>query len=254
MSYRICDRKDIDIAQVLELFQCADWTRDRTFEETKALLMQSSLVLSAWDGNRLVAIARVLTDFLFRATVYDVIVRPEDQLRGIGRMLMDKLLDHPKLSHIPAVFLLTRDKQLFYQKLGFVFAGEMGLHSMILIRDKKGYPSAAKVKDPALPSDAKRFHLSIDVRDITNSIEEYTRRLGCEPALVIPQEYALWRTATLNFSIRRTDSIPGQLRHLGWEDEQATGVNKETDVNGIVWERFNARDQVQEVNRQWPQG
>jgi ribosomal protein S18 acetylase RimI-like enzyme len=142
MSYRISDSKEIDVGQVLELFQCAPWTKDRTAEETRAVLAQSSLVVSVWEGERLVAIARVLTDYVFRAAIYDVIVRSEDQQKGIGRLLIDHLLQHPALAKIPVFNLLTRDKPLFYRKLGFVSAEEMGLYSMVLVRDEKGYPPA----------------------------------------------------------------------------------------------------------------
>jgi hypothetical protein len=52
----------------------------------------------------------------------------------------------------------------------------------------------------------------------------------------------VWRTETLKVSIRQDRSCKsGELCHLGWEDPTATAFSKDTDVNGIVWERFTAQ-------------
>jgi hypothetical protein len=98
---------------------------------------------------------------------------------------------------------------------------------------------------------ARRLHLALGVTDIAASVRDYSQRLGAAPQLVVDGEYALWRTQCLNVSIRRAD-VSG-LRHLGWEDESAQDFTREPDVNGIVWERFSARQQTQEIRNLWPQ-
>lgn len=134
MPYRFSDSKEIDIEQVVALYRFADWAKDRTEEETEAVLSQSSLVLSLWEGDRLIAFARVLTDFVFRAAIYDVIVHPDFQRKGVGRVLIDRLLNHPSLKKVPVFHLLTLDKRPFYEKLGFVSTAERNLSAMIFIR------------------------------------------------------------------------------------------------------------------------
>ena len=99
----------------------------------------------------------------------------------------------------------------------------------------------------------KKFHIAIGVADIDASIHDYSRRIGWSPEVVIPNEYALWRTDTLNFSIRRVSrSESGRLRHLGWEDASRTSFVTETDVNGILWEHFSPEQQVEEIESTWP--
>lgn len=98
----------------------------------------------------------------------------------------------------------------------------------------------------------KRLHVALAVADVSASIEDYSRRLGCPPSAVVAGEYALWRTAQVNLSIRRTSGEAGALRHLGWEDPDATTFTQETDANGIVWERFSAELQNQEIKDAWP--
>ncbi len=98
----------------------------------------------------------------------------------------------------------------------------------------------------------KKFHIAIGVSDVAKSVEDYSKRLECEPTLVIPEQYALWRTDTLNFSIRKVSENPGALRHLGLEDPAVSRFTEDKDVNGIVWERFNAGLQAQEIQAAWP--
>lgn len=98
----------------------------------------------------------------------------------------------------------------------------------------------------------KRFHLALSVANVERSIAEYTERLSVAPEVVVPGEYALWRTVSLNFSIRRSNEPSGTLRHVGWEDSKAAGFTVERDVNGIAWERFNPEAQAEEIRRLWP--
>jgi hypothetical protein len=98
-----------------------------------------------------------------------------------------------------------------------------------------------------------RFHLALSVADIDDSVRDYSARLGCAPTVVVPNEYALWRTETLNFSIRRVASEEaGALRHLGYEDPSAPRFESQCDVNGILWERFTAEQQRDEIQTIWP--
>lgn len=111
-------------------------------------------------------------------------------------------------------------------------------------------PIAKRDSAESAPS-AKRFHIALGVKDVNDSVREYSARLGCAPAVHVLDEYALWRTETLNFSIRRAPDASG-LRHLGWEDSDASAFSEETDVNGLVWERFTAEQQREEIERHWP--
>jgi hypothetical protein len=100
----------------------------------------------------------------------------------------------------------------------------------------------------------RKLHLAIATDKIEQTIEDYSQRLGEAPCSTVAGEYALWRTATLNVSVRQDLTCsPGELRHLGWEDPDAESFSQDTDVNGIVWERFNAQQQADEINEIWSQ-
>ena len=99
----------------------------------------------------------------------------------------------------------------------------------------------------------KKLHIALSVSNVEKSVLDYSVRLGKEADLVIPGEYALWRTETLNLSIRRvSDKESGTLRHLGWENAEAKAFTAETDCNGILWEEFTAHQQAAEIEKAWP--
>lgn len=99
----------------------------------------------------------------------------------------------------------------------------------------------------------RKFHIAIGVADINNTIEDYSKRLGAAPVVVVPGNYALWRTEQLNFSVRKVEQMEaGKVRHVGWESEDAHGFTSETDSNGILWENFSAELQAEEIRNIWP--
>ena len=86
----------------------------------------------------------------------------------------------------------------------------------------------------------KRFHIALAVADLDASVADYSARRGQSPQALVPGAYAMWRTDQLNFSISREPAHAGQLRHVGFEDDDARGFTCEADVNGIAWESFSA--------------
>lgn len=77
----------------------------------------SSLVLTLWDGDRVVGLARVLTDGVQTAYLCDLAVEPDVQGAGVGKRLVDEIL-----SRLEGTELILRDSNLsteFFERLGF---------------------------------------------------------------------------------------------------------------------------------------
>ena len=87
--------------------------------QLRAILQHSDIFLTAWDGDTLVGCARVLTDFVVRALVCDVIVDPDYQGLGIGRLLVEAIEAHPALRDVEELALFTTKKRDFYAHLGW---------------------------------------------------------------------------------------------------------------------------------------
>lgn len=86
-------------------------------ERIAAMLHHANLVCTAWDGDRLVGVARSLTDFQYCCYLSDLAVDVAYQNRGIGteliRMTQSRL--HPKAN----VILLAAPKaREYYPKIG----------------------------------------------------------------------------------------------------------------------------------------
>ncbi len=97
-----------------------------------------------------------------------------------------------------------------------------------------------------------RVHIAVAVKDIAESVPEYTQLLGTEPEVVVENEYALWRTPVLNFSIRQTAQGSGTVRHVGFERDDAERFVEYRDINGLIWETFTPEQQAAEIRALWP--
>lgn len=106
----------------------------------------------------------------------------------------------------------------------------------------------------SVDASTKKFHIALSTQKIDETVKDYSARLGLAPCSYVANEYALWRTESLNVSIRQDSNCAnGELRHLGWEDSTAAQFSETKDVNGIVWERFSAEQQAEEINALWPE-
>ncbi len=121
------DRARIDLPQLVSLYEATWWAQGRALEDVQRAIDHSHPVITAWDGPELVGFTRVISDLTYRATIWDVIVRPSHRGRGIGSALVQCVLDHPDLRTVTQFLLLTRDKHSFYERLGFRTEREMAM-------------------------------------------------------------------------------------------------------------------------------
>ena len=86
-------------------------------DDVLAMFERSSLVLTAWYHDELVGIARVLTDGVLYSYLCDLAVEPDVQRLGIGRKLIDEVLER-----CAGTELVLRDSDIssgYYEHLGF---------------------------------------------------------------------------------------------------------------------------------------
>ena len=95
-----------------------------TIEQARTVLSNTSLVIHAVCDGKSVGLVRVLTDTVTDAYITDVIVHPDFQGMGIGKLLMDKTIACLKaysLEHVRLACSLYANpgKETFYKKYGF---------------------------------------------------------------------------------------------------------------------------------------
>lgn len=56
--------------------------------------MEKMGIISAWENERLIGAVRVLSDKMFRSIIYDLLVLPEFQNRGIGKEFIKRCIEH----------------------------------------------------------------------------------------------------------------------------------------------------------------
>jgi predicted N-acetyltransferase YhbS len=82
---------DLDLDAVIELCRASTLGERRPVdqrEQMSAMMQNANLVLTAWDGESLVGIARSLSDFSYATYLSDLAVRASHRRSGIGRELM----------------------------------------------------------------------------------------------------------------------------------------------------------------------
>ena len=110
-----------DIEKVFNLFQQADWTQTRTRDEIEAMCKQSVCFTAELNG-KLVGFARVVSDFIYRAYIEDVIVDEQHQKQHIGASLISAIKN--EFENVEEIILSCHSGNIgFYEKQGFQVGG-----------------------------------------------------------------------------------------------------------------------------------
>lgn len=130
--------KDIDFYELEELCDRVGWAR-RPLRKVKKAIHHSFLVVSMWEvqdkKRRLIGFARATSDHAFNATIWDVVVDPKFQGRGLGKAMMKYTISQLRSADISNITLFA-DPQVvkFYQRLGFILDPE-GIKGMFWYPD-----------------------------------------------------------------------------------------------------------------------
>ena len=123
------DQRQLNQADVLALYQAVGWsmyTRDP--KKLERAIAQSLSVLGAYDGDQLVGLIRAVGDGETILFIQDLLVLPSYQRQGIGRQLVNALMD--QFPQVRQRVLLTDDQpqtRAFYENIGFVQSSKVGV-------------------------------------------------------------------------------------------------------------------------------
>jgi len=106
---------------LLSLYHDAWWSSDRTNEDVEIILSKSSFYIGiVTDTNQLIAFSRVLTDYFQFSYIYDVIVQKMYRGHGLGKKLIETIINHPDIKDIKNIELVCRKEMMpFYSQFGF---------------------------------------------------------------------------------------------------------------------------------------
>lgn len=111
------------IQQLCELYKTTWWAKDRRLPDVQQMLKNSDIIVALCDrtSRQLLGFSRILTDYVYRAFLLDVVIRDNYRQQGLGNILMEAIVNHPDLKEIEGLILFCQSEVIpFYQKWGFL--------------------------------------------------------------------------------------------------------------------------------------
>ncbi|WP_299011680.1 GNAT family N-acetyltransferase [uncultured Shewanella sp.] len=107
--------------QVHQLCQQAWWYKGNALEDTIACVENSQICIGMLDDDEhLIGFARIITDFIYNAFIFDVIVSQVHRGKGLGQQLIALVKSHQQLQKVKYFELYCLpDMTTFYTNLGF---------------------------------------------------------------------------------------------------------------------------------------
>ena len=117
----ISELNEQQISELTELYKNEFWSQNRSRQDVAKMLAASDIVLGFVDeSEHLIAFIRILTDFVYRAFIFDVIVKSTHRNQGLGKKLIDSVVNHPQLQSVEYMGLYCLPEMIpFYEQWGF---------------------------------------------------------------------------------------------------------------------------------------
>lgn len=123
MSELVIKHNELTAEEFIFLWETV-WGDGPSFEQTRLAMEYTLFRVSIYDGNEIVAMARMIGDMGLNYYIKDVVVKPEYQGKGVGRLLINELLKFIKENGVKDTDIFVElcavpDKIPFYEKFGF---------------------------------------------------------------------------------------------------------------------------------------
>jgi GNAT superfamily N-acetyltransferase len=112
------DRSRFDIDLIHNFLRSSYWAANIPREVVERCICHA-LCFGVFGDRKQIAFARVITDYATFAYLADVFVVPEHRGRGVSKLLMRSILDHPELQGLRRFLLATKDAHGLYAQFGF---------------------------------------------------------------------------------------------------------------------------------------
>jgi GNAT superfamily N-acetyltransferase len=112
------DPSRLDMDTISGFLARAYWANTRPRERTERAF-QNSLVFGLYEANRQIGLARVVSDFSVFAYLCDVFIHEDYRAHGLGKWLIQTIMEHPDLRDVRRWVLVTNDAHGLYKQFGF---------------------------------------------------------------------------------------------------------------------------------------
>lgn len=111
----------LEVDQVIALYKSSTLGARRPVDKPdvfQGMIANANIVITAWDKEKLVGIARALSDLVYVTYLADLVVHENYQQQGIGKQLID-LTQAQAAPDCMLVLLSAPQANDYYPKLGF---------------------------------------------------------------------------------------------------------------------------------------
>jgi len=112
------DIKLMDVDVIYRFLTRSYWAKGRSRKDVLRS-MQHSYCFALLKGKSTIGFARVVSDEVVFAYIMDLFIRPVFRGKGYSKMLMDFMINSPKLAGVQKWMLATKDTQDLYRKFNF---------------------------------------------------------------------------------------------------------------------------------------
>ncbi|MBE0393573.1 GNAT family N-acetyltransferase [Flavobacterium sp. PL002] len=112
------DKSKLNVPFIQEFLKDVYWATGRTIEEVQTTI-DHSFCFGVYLDDKQIGFARVITDYIVFAYVMDVFIDEAHREKGYSSILIDAMLNEPKLQQVKIWRLATADAHFLYEKFGF---------------------------------------------------------------------------------------------------------------------------------------
>lgn len=112
------DKSKLDIHFIQNFLKDTYWAKERTIESLQ-ISIENSLCFGIYLNDKQIGFARVISDLVSFAYPMDVFIIDEHRGKGYASILMEAVMNEPKLQQIKIWGLATLDAHNLYKKFGF---------------------------------------------------------------------------------------------------------------------------------------
>ena len=112
------DKNKLDVPFIQKFLKNVYWAAGRTMQEVQTTI-DHSFCFGIYLDEQQIGFARVITDYVVFAYLMDVFITEEHRGKGYSSILIENMMNEPKLKNIKIWRLATNDAHFLYRKFGF---------------------------------------------------------------------------------------------------------------------------------------
>ena len=112
------DKNKLDVPYIQNFLKDVYWASGRTLDEVQ-ITIDASFCFGIYLDEQQIGFARVITDYVVFAYVMDVFIDESHRGKGYSSILIDAMINEPKLQKVRIWRLATSDAHFLYEKFGF---------------------------------------------------------------------------------------------------------------------------------------